>query len=69
MSTESFFLVWTPGGSSPTYRHPNKSSALKEAERLAKCNKGLRFYVLEAISESVSRDVQTITLVPPELPF
>lgn len=50
MSTNQFWLVWNPAGHAPTVKHYSSNSAKQEAERLASCNDGQDFYVLEAVS-------------------
>jgi hypothetical protein len=42
-----FWLVWSPTGRSPVYRHVSRRSAFAEASRLADQNEGQPFYVLE----------------------
>lgn len=46
---EKFFMVWKEGTPSPVKRHPNHSSAFKEAKRIARLHPGKKVYVLEAI--------------------
>ena len=45
-----FWMVFNDsiGGQAPTYKHPTLGAARIEAERLAKLNPGVRFWVLEA---------------------
>lgn len=50
---EAFYMVKRLGPFSPTRVHGSWEEARKEAERLAKENPGVRFYVLEAIEFSV----------------
>lgn len=51
IDSKAFWLVWSPTGIyAPTHRHPTRTSATTEAERLAKKCPGHRFFVLEAMS-------------------
>jgi hypothetical protein len=43
------FWMITGDGNQPKVRHPSRAIAVKEAERLAKANPGIKFYVLEAV--------------------
>lgn len=45
-----FWMVWndSPFGRTPVYKHPTQQAAKEEAERLAKMNPGVRFWVMEA---------------------
>ncbi|WP_068091037.1 hypothetical protein [Novosphingobium rosa] len=45
-----FWLVWCENGGPPTVKHPDEGSANREADRLAKCSPGRRFFVLATIS-------------------
>jgi len=56
-----FWMVWNPVGRAPTYKHGNRGSAQREAERLAEGNPGHSFYVLHAISRS-SRPPNVMTV-------
>lgn len=60
----AFWLVWNPQGRAPTRDHPTRDSAEREAERLARANRGQRFIVLQSVSERVVDDVQVIAHVP-----
>lgn len=62
MAQEEFYCVWNPNGASPTYRHPDKQSAVNEAERLARLNPPCEFFVLKAVSVSKKHDVTTTEL-------
>jgi len=50
MAAERFWLVWTPNGSNPCFRHSAESLARTEAERLARRAPGQEFFVVEAKS-------------------
>lgn len=45
----TFWMVWTPSGHPPTYRHSDYTSARTEAERLARVSPGSEFYILQAV--------------------
>ncbi len=64
----TFFLVWN-GAGSPTYRHETKQSAEREADRLARLNRGVNFFVLQSSSERVVDDLRVIEHDLEELPF
>ena len=59
----AFWMVWNPQGHAPTKDHGTKASAEREAERLARLNRGQRFIVLQSVSERVVDDVQVIVHV------
>ena len=44
----AFWMVWNVNGSAPTYKHASHTSALNEAERLARLYPGQTFAVLQA---------------------
>lgn len=48
INNEKFWMI-TGNGNQPKVRHPSRSIAVKEAERLALANPGIKFYVLEAV--------------------
>ena len=56
----AFWLVWNPQGHAPTRQHDTRDSAKREAERLARANRGQRFIVLQSMSECVVDEVQHI---------
>lgn len=64
MIYEEFWVVWNPAGRAPMVRHNNLSGANGEARRLARENPGQHFYVLKALSVSVSDLVTTHNLTP-----
>lgn len=47
----------------PTFRHATQEEAIKEAARLAGCNPGIKFYVLETVAACVKSDVQWLNAV------
>lgn len=44
-----FWFVWNPDGRNPARRHLTVSSAINEAERLARLHPGQTFVVLESV--------------------
>lgn len=61
MDTEQeFFMVWSPMGGPPTKRHPSKTQARKEAERLAVSNPGQEFYILRAFESVAIKKTRTV---------
>jgi hypothetical protein len=60
----TFFLVWNPKRSAPTYQHASYESALRESERLARMSPGQDFFILQAVSRTKKQDVETIRLEP-----
>jgi len=62
MSVRSFYCVWSPTSGTPTVRHLSLKAAEAEAERLARCNSGVEFYVLKAVKLMVKKDVEVIDL-------
>ena len=67
MAAERFWLVWRPGGN-PSKRHEAESLARREAERLARENPGVEFFVVEAKSLSKVTSSITTDLAAP-IPF
>lgn len=46
---DRFWMVWSPTGRTPTFKHDSEESARNEAERLARnTSPGEKFYILEA---------------------
>jgi hypothetical protein len=60
-STE-FFLVWNENGYPPKFQHETLHSATQEAERLARANRGQRFYILRALELRVVDDMKRVVL-------
>jgi len=46
--TRKFWMI-TGDGNSPKVRHTTRRDAVREAERLAKANPGVEFFVLESV--------------------
>lgn len=71
--TAAFWLVWNPERTAPVHRHNTEYSAIKEAERLARNNRGQRFIVLRSIEERVVDDMRkiehTIDIACDDMPF
>lgn len=61
-SDDVFWVVWQPDSGNPRYRHETRDGAIKEAERLAANSQGIEFFVLQAVSVSVSNTVRTTRL-------
>lgn len=61
MSNAAFYLVYSPCGVNPQYRHETFDAAKREAERLAEKCHGKEFFVVKAMS--VSRKLSVITEV------
>ena len=49
LSTPRFWMVWSPQGRAPTFKHHEKENAYIEAERLARSFPNQTFFVLKAI--------------------
>jgi hypothetical protein len=66
----AFWMVWNPNGHAPTHKHETRRGAELEAERLARCNRGQRFIVLQSISERVVDDMKVVEHVADrDIPF
>lgn len=68
---ERFWMVLADNRRETNVRHKSYAEAVKEAERLAGINDGVKFFVLESVSYSVLNRVQTTTLpqAGSEVPF
>jgi hypothetical protein len=64
MRKTPFWVVWAEDGGVPTVMHDTVQSAEKEAERLARNNKGKAFHVLQSHGACVVDDLQRIDLRP-----
>jgi hypothetical protein len=68
---DKFWMVYGEGQNLPRFRHDTYSSAETEAERLARMNPGIAFYVLMPVAVSKRVDVETRKLVDldDQIPF
>lgn len=57
MEEPPFWLVWCEDGGTPQRKHPNRASADREAERLARLNPGKSFCVLPCAARFTERRV------------
>lgn len=64
-----FWMVWCPSKKEPTKRHNSYSHAKSEAERLARDNPGLDYYVLESIAHARKSDVVVTKFPVDPIPF
>lgn len=60
LMNEAFYLVWNPKTGYTQFRHKTRAEAQKEAERMAKNNRGEEFIVLAPLSSSKVVDVETV---------
>lgn len=65
---QAFWLVWQPETGKPNVKHDTFAEAQTEAERLARNNRGKRFYVLQAIAHAVVDEVK-VEMYGDEIPF
>jgi len=52
-----FWLVWNEQMGFPTHKHPTHEAAKAEAERLARCQQGHTFMLLELIGSCKRNDI------------
>jgi hypothetical protein len=52
-----FWLVWSPAGRAPVFRHASRQTAEIEARRLADLSPGSSFFVLAPVTEIVRNDI------------
>ena len=71
MSDQSFWFVWNEKGAAPRFKHPTQDSAVTEAKRLARLNKGEQFIVMQSVCMVQVTDIVIEDLRPQfdELPF
>lgn len=53
----TFWMVYGLQQRAPVFRHKTEADAVEEATRLARCNPGVEFFVLESTHHVVKRDV------------
>ena len=63
-----FWVVWNEDGAAPMFKHGDRDSAEKEAERLARLNAGQTFHVLGLVGSCRRSDLQWFW-TPGEMPF
>lgn len=66
---DSFWMIWNPYGHAPTHKHITVESARAEAERLARLNPGVTFYVLQAVATCAFNQCQWKALETDPIPF
>ncbi len=54
---DKFWMVWKENDRDPRFKHPTETEARLEAERLARMNPGIRFYILESIDACKMHDI------------
>lgn len=64
MNNSPFWMVWNERGDAPRVKHSTKVSAQREAERLARLNRGQSFIVLESVQACISNDVLVVDMRP-----
>jgi hypothetical protein len=66
-----FWKVWRDDSPASRYRHSNKAEAVREAERLSRCNPDQIFYVMKATAAVVSKApaVKHFKMVNDDIPF
>jgi hypothetical protein len=69
-----FWMVWSPSGRAPTYKHDTRESANNEARRLSKACPSQQFFVLKAMGGFQSIPVvpdapEVIQMVDDPIPF
>jgi hypothetical protein len=54
MSEPAFYIVWNTARNYGTLKHPTRSSAKREAERLSELHPGQAFVILQSIGHCVT---------------
>ena len=68
-SANRFWMVYSPSGRAPVYRHKSRESAEQEAKRLARENPQLSFFVLKAVTGFTAPEPTPYTIrIDPPLP-
>lgn len=67
--SEPFWMVYGWDQSPPRAIHNTFESAKREAERLASCNPGVRFYVMVSCGAAERRDITWRPIDPDAIPF
>ncbi|NQT48679.1 MAG: hypothetical protein HQ578_06860 [Chloroflexi bacterium] len=71
MMASKFWMVYVQGRSLPTIQHPNRHTAINEAERLARLpeNRGREAFVLEAQDYCFTDEPPVVWRWCDEVPF
>ena len=64
-----FWMVYGDSQGAPTYKHLSPLEARREAERLARLNPGVKFYVLAAVGCAHKIDVAFEEWTSDQIPF
>lgn len=67
--TEPFWMIYGLDQSPPRATHETFDQAKREAERLARNNPGIAFFVLQSIACAVKQDIEFRRMQFDELPF
>ena len=70
-NNQPFWFVWCEEAGVPRYKHYDYGSALTEAKRLARNNRGREFVVLSSQSSVCVDDVKVVDISPDpdQIPF
>ncbi len=67
---EKFWIIWSPTGHhTPKHRHETWTSAVSEAERLARMHPGSEFIVMGAETSRRVDNMQRVDFAAMEVPF
>lgn len=72
MNGDPFWFVWNVNGGAPSCMHASPESAITEAQRLARLNRGETFVVLQTLCAFRTVDLERIDMRPgpaDEIPF
>lgn len=64
-----FWMVYGEGQRAPTFKHDSPQEARREAERLARTNPGIKFFVLAAVGVAHKFDVSFEEWTSDQIPF
>lgn len=68
--TACFWMVYGVDQRAPVVRHSSEPVAVAEAQRLARINPGIEFFVLESVARAVKVDVELERIERPDpIPF
>lgn len=67
---QCFWMVYGADQRAPTVRHTSEAVAIAEAQRLARNNPGIEFFVLESVARAIKADVAFDRIERPDpIPF